>query len=242
MVIIQKNGNVITLNARNLTCDNIYKKCKLKSTEDFEMRAAWRYEDKYVTLFACDDGMANQENKYDLPPPVDCNLFFNNIGIVAFNSRVFSDENLVDFTKKEWVVLYDHLFGGFEDVDESEESEGEMEMDPKFLTKEGYEKNGFVVDDDDIDALGEGENEESEEEYRPSDNSDEDTDNSEYIYHDSEGEGEGEDEGEGEGGNIDTTQNVIIKKKTEGDEDGDGDNKEVGEDDGELTQDNYDSD
>jgi hypothetical protein len=48
-----------------------------------------------------------------------------------------------------WEAIYETLFGGFEDIDkDSEVSEDNVSSDvPR--TKEGYVKDGFIVDDDD---------------------------------------------------------------------------------------------
>ena len=71
------------------------------------------------------------------------------------------DSKILDLTEKKWKVIYEKLFGGFEDIDDEdsdEEEEDEDEDIPK--TKEGYAKDGFVVedveevdDDDDEDEL-----------------------------------------------------------------------------------------
>ena len=35
-------------------------------------------DDKYVSLYAKDSGKANTENKYELPPPLDNELYLEN--------------------------------------------------------------------------------------------------------------------------------------------------------------------
>ena len=54
-----------------------------------------------------------------------------------------------NLTSGEWNRIYDHLYGGFEDIgdEDSEESDDEDEGLPK--TKSGYMKDDFIVDDDD---------------------------------------------------------------------------------------------
>jgi hypothetical protein len=56
-----------------------------------------------------------------------------------------------DISVKEWNKIYDHLYGGFDDLcdDDEEESEDEDEDLPK--TKSGYAKDDFIVDDDECD-------------------------------------------------------------------------------------------
>jgi hypothetical protein len=69
-----------------------------------------------------------------------------------------------DLNAKLWNVLYTQLFGGFEDIDnsDSEEDENENENDDNIeeasLTKEGYLKDDFVtedIDDSDDDSIEE---------------------------------------------------------------------------------------
>ena len=58
----------------------------------------------------------------------------------------------------EWTAIYDHLFGGFEDLG-TDEDEDEEEDPTENITKTGYAKDGFVVDDD--------EEEDDDEDYEP---------------------------------------------------------------------------
>ena len=68
--------------------------------------------------------------------------------------------------------MYEKLYGGFEDLSklalEDENEEDELDSIPAHLkTKEGYLKDGFVVDDSDVklDSESESNSELSEEEY-----------------------------------------------------------------------------
>ena len=58
---------------------------------------------------------------------------------------------LKDLTKGNWKEIYDVLYGGFEDLEDDEEEEEEEEVDPKQLTKQGYLKDDFIVDDEEGD-------------------------------------------------------------------------------------------
>jgi hypothetical protein len=87
-------------------------------------------------------------------------LFFGNCIIV--NKK---GDKAVSITCDEWDAIYEHLFGGFEDLgDEDSEDEDETSEDDGLpRTKEGYVKDGFIVDDDEEldDAFEEEEEEES---------------------------------------------------------------------------------
>ena len=57
--------------------------------------------------------------------------------------------------KRVWKRVYEHLFGGFEDLGDESEEESEDELDsvpPEKKTKNGYLKDGFVVDPEDEDS------------------------------------------------------------------------------------------
>jgi hypothetical protein len=66
-----------------------------------------------------------------------------------------------NLNETEWEQIYEFLYGGFEDIEDSEEEE-ESEEDDIPRTKSGYAKDGFIVDDDEED--GDEEEDESEEE------------------------------------------------------------------------------
>jgi len=66
--------------------------------------------------------------------------------VVNFND----EQEAVSLTSDEWDTIYEHLYGGFEDIedDEEESSDGDDEYADLPTTKNGYAKDGFVVDDD----------------------------------------------------------------------------------------------
>ena len=68
-----------------------------------------------IELWARDNGIANTENKYDFPPPVDNDLFFGNCLLVNYDME---NNTHKDISKPEWKAIYEKLFGGFEDLNE----------------------------------------------------------------------------------------------------------------------------
>ena len=130
----------------------MYKKCSLKSEANFEKRHTWNVNDCFYSVYAKDNGRSNSENKYDLPPPVDEELYFNTMAIIKHMEPEATNVTVADLIISEWDKVYEKLFGGFEDLDHSEElSEDDEEISESEKTKEGYHKDGFVVDDDDDD-------------------------------------------------------------------------------------------
>ena len=150
IIIVQKGGNLVEKSANQLEETSLYKKCGLRSDNDFDHRHTWQVKnDEYISLFARDDGKANQENKYDLPPPLDNSLFFNKMLLVKHSSEEYDDDDVMDLSISEWNNVYEKLFGGFESLNDEEEESSEEEIPADMKTKQGYSKEGgFVVEDD----------------------------------------------------------------------------------------------
>lgn len=176
IVLVEKSGELKMTNVKELTKDNLYKKCGFKVQNGFEMRHRWTVDMKQakynVEVWCKKEGKAGSENKYDLPPPVDKELYFGTMAIVGYDMA----DNFVDLDVELWNKIYEHLFGGFEDLDKEEEkSEDELEKIPdKKKTKSGYLKDGFVVEDGDDDDDDDGEDEEDGDEDGDEEDDDED--------------------------------------------------------------------
>ena len=182
IVIVEKGGSLKSLSIKDFKAEDLYKKCGFKKSEDFIKQIEWnaKFDGKkyFIEVFAKTEGRPNSENKYDFPPPIDTKLFFGNCAIVA---KMRNDDGSISFTNlslEMWEKMYEKLFGGFEDLsataDEDENEEDELENVPKNKkTKNGYLKDGFVVDSSDGDEEEEEEDEEEEEE---ADTNDEDDD------------------------------------------------------------------
>jgi hypothetical protein len=176
IILVESNGTVKQSKVKDLTFDNLYKKCGFRVAEHFGKRATWNVpineEMISVELWSKNEGKANTENKYDFPPPVDKELYFGTCVLI----RIDENEEIVDLTTDLWNKIYEKLFGGFDDIDEDEEpSEDELEKVPKSMkTKHGYLKDGFVVDN----AIeGGDEDDDDDEDYDEDNDVDDDTDN-----------------------------------------------------------------
>ena len=157
VVVIDKNSNKKET-ALNYEHSEFYKKCNYRNNNNFDVRHTWEFKENgetyYVSVFAKDKGRANSENKYDLPPPVDSNLYYGTIMLVkTFTNENFDSDNLDNLSLEQWEKCYEKLFGGFESLgeDDSEETDELDEISDSEKTKEGYHKDGFVVDDDEED-------------------------------------------------------------------------------------------
>jgi hypothetical protein len=191
-VTIDKKTNKKKVNV-NVCLKDYYKKCGFRNNKNFELRNSWKVKDegenKYISVFAKNNGRANSENKFELPPPLDKELYFGTILIVLHKEKdKYELEDLEDLTIEKWEKIYEKLYGGFEDLGGEDSYSSEEEIDPDMLTKDGYSKeDGFIVDseEDIIDDDGEGGEEEIEEEYVPgkeSEEEDSDVDDEESDY------------------------------------------------------------
>ena len=156
VVIVEKTGNLKESKTKDLNEDNFFKLCGFRKADNFDIRNTWENvkinNEKYtICLFAKNEGKANTENKYDLPPPVDNTLFFGNMLLM----RKDEDNQWSDLSTEEWEKIYEKLFGGFEDLNqtavEDEGEEDELDDIPSSLKTKagGYLKDGFVVEDED---------------------------------------------------------------------------------------------
>ena len=223
LLVVEKNGDIKETEMKKdaITQDELAKKCKFKKFEGFCKRAEWGYSIQgfkiFVEMWAKDDGLANQENKYEFPPPLDHDLYFGACILIAHDAK----NNYVDLTEPLWDKIYEHLFGGFESLvstqnyDDDEEDELDNIPDTK-KTKHGYLKDGFVVDggvntDDDDDSDDDDSDDDD-------DDSDDDDDDDDDVDDDSDDESDDEsddddideDESDDESGN-DSDVNKVKK-------------------------------
>lgn len=183
IVIIEKSGNAITKNISSLKLDDLYKKCNFRKSEGFELIHTFKVKQSFICIYGRSKGKANQENKFEYPPPIDNSLFFGNMAIVKSSEKHITDNTIVDYEKEQWDKDYEKLMGGFEDIgsnsDDDYESD-ELEDYPKEkLTKQGYLKDDFIVDDNSNNSNGDDVYSDSEEEYIDSELSEEEYDTEE---------------------------------------------------------------
>lgn len=170
ILIVEKLGNLkgAVLAPGVAPGAELYKKAGFKVATDFGLQHTYDFAPAagvsyQVELYGKTKGRAGQENKYDFPPPMDETLFFGSCVLVCRDMRAAGA--VIDLAAADWEKIYEHLFGGFEDLgsedsdDDSEEAaleaeERRLRQDPKTqFTKEGYVKDDFIVDDDDDDEL-----------------------------------------------------------------------------------------
>ena len=156
------------------------KKCGYRNHDGFSCYHTWRYKNKkkfsfhtnaesesesvssavestpkhiYIDIWGKTDGRSGNENKYEIPPPIDELLFFGNLAFVARIDK----EHAVNLTIELWTTIYEKLFGGFEDLaitatEDDNESDELAYIPDSMKTINGYLKDGFVVEDDSEDT------------------------------------------------------------------------------------------
>ena len=148
-IFISKGGDVEQKTTKQkIEDDKIFKLCNYRSSSGVEKLHSFsidKNEEKNYELYGKKSGRANSENKYEFPPPIDTELYFGSLCIIKRNNG-----EIVDLDIDEWSGVYDNLFGGFEDI---EHSDDERSMDSEVYnsdeyTKEGYHKDSFIVDDE----------------------------------------------------------------------------------------------
>jgi len=125
IIIVEKLGNIKSVQLKNYDESELYKKAGFKTADGFKCHTNWTVDiesKKYVIcVYGKTNGKANQENKYEFPPPIDNTLFFGNCVIVK---KLESDTSKVmDLTESGWNAIYETLYGGFEDLGDEDSDE-----------------------------------------------------------------------------------------------------------------------
>ena len=76
---------------------------------------SWAYNNNEVKIYGWEDGKAGKENKHEMPPPYDTNLYFGDLLVVNLKKN-----DLINFTKKDYNIFFEEMYGGFEDIGDTE--------------------------------------------------------------------------------------------------------------------------
>ena len=160
ILIVERLGEIKALTVKQFDQTELYKKAGFKVADGFDEQATWQVDHKSVSytisMYAKSKGRAGQENKYDFPPPIDTTLFFGNAVLIRWADKTKS--TAANLTVEQWDIVYEELFGGFENLDDTAEADEEdlrREATPELdengalipLSKHGYLMDGFIVDD-----------------------------------------------------------------------------------------------
>lgn len=146
IIIVDKTGSVKSTNVKALDLSELYKKCGFKNASGFSLHHTWVFDLDGVRynlqIYGKIDGRAGTENKYEFPPPIDNILFFGCCAVINIVNDVVSDLSTTTFNN-----IMEKLQGGYSDIGtEDDDSEDSEDIGP--VTKAGYQKDGFVVSDE----------------------------------------------------------------------------------------------
>ena len=151
-ITVSKIKTIKNVTMRSNDINNIYKKCGFKNDNNFSKHHSWEIKVNnvlhYLSVYGKHTGRALNENKYELPPPIDNTLFFGDIAIVLYNH---DNSEYTELNDTMWKEIYDKLMGGFENIENTDDEEEEEEQySNSELTNDGYLKDEFVVDDNEL--------------------------------------------------------------------------------------------
>ena len=128
LIKITKKGSVKSLNKDDIDF--------IKKDKNISKLSSWKYNNFDYILYGRINGNAGDENKYDLPPPCDCELYFYDLYFIKYENN-----NIIDLCLEDYNLFYAHCFEGFESI-ESTEDEIEEEL------SEHTSDRDFINDDD----------------------------------------------------------------------------------------------
>jgi len=148
IILINKKGDVIEKNVKKFNFDNIYKYCNFKKNTDFDKRISWDVclngEKCMVQLWSKNNGRCNQLNKYEFPQPIDKDIYYGSCVLIKLNKY----GSIMNLSIVEWEQIYENLFGGFEDINSNNSESDELQdVSINMMTKTGYLKDDFLVED-----------------------------------------------------------------------------------------------
>jgi len=127
LIKISKRGKVTNIDKPDINF--------IKKNKNISMLNTWKYNNYDFVIYGCENGNAGEENKYDLPPPIDCELYFNDLYIIKMKNDKLENLNI-----EEYNIFYNDCFGGFEDIqstdDEEEDELSEHTSDRDFIDDE----------------------------------------------------------------------------------------------------------
>jgi len=108
IIVIDKNGIMKQQNVKHLTQDTIYKKCGLRNSNGFHRRHVWyihTMDVDTVELWSCDTVKSGQDNKYELPAPLETKVYYGSMALIS----VQSDGTFGNLSLNAWTQIYENL-------------------------------------------------------------------------------------------------------------------------------------
>ena len=135
-LLLKKDSSIIKLELPiDLDIDNIDINTinfKTKGNGSIQRFCDWKLQDFTISIYGWKEGNAGDENKTELPPPEDTDLYFGDILVIKNNGK-----KLLNMTLKDYNVFIDIANGGFEDLGsddtESDNEINEYDLEDSFI-------------------------------------------------------------------------------------------------------------
>ena len=128
VVILERNGTIsgidISVRCKNIK-SNLSKKIKLKGNGNILEICRWDNNDYDIVIFGWNAGLNVNENKHEIPPPYEDNIYFGDICCCKFDKS----NKLINFNVDDYVKFYNNNYGGFDELlsDDSYNDESDYE-------------------------------------------------------------------------------------------------------------------
>ena len=76
ILLIKANADIVEKKIKDYDEETIYKYCNYRNNNDFKKLHVYTVKEYNYYVYGKINGRANNENKYDLPPPIDTQLYF----------------------------------------------------------------------------------------------------------------------------------------------------------------------
>ena len=147
----------------NLGSLSISDKKKIKVFKRYSSECDFNLDDYTVTILGKTEGKAGSENQKELPPPIDKEIYFDNVYAVAHRN-----DSLINLSIKDFEEFYDSAFGGFDDLGGEDSWSDELEEnteDREFINDESDSPNGEAIEEADVDEYEFSEDDDTTEDY-----------------------------------------------------------------------------
>ena len=141
VLLIRTDTSIINLKVSkdldidNLNIDKISNLFKVVGKGSIKRFCDWKLDKFTISIYGWKDGNAGQENKTELPPPEDSDLYFGDILVIKSNGKDIKNITLNDYHN-----FIEESNGGFEDIG-SEDTETDSDDDNE------YDLNDEFIDD-----------------------------------------------------------------------------------------------
>ena len=89
LIKISKRGKVTNIEKPDISF--------IKKNKHISKLNTWKYNNFDFVIYGCENGNAGEENKYDLPPPIDCELYFNDLYIIKLNNNKLKNLSIEEY-------------------------------------------------------------------------------------------------------------------------------------------------